>query len=621
MFAVLICLIFALTAPIVSAQEAKLLQRADIENKYKWHLDDIYPDTLAWQADFERLQAQMGEIEKYQGRLGKSAATLFACLALRDSLSNILDKLYVFAHMKKDEDTRIPEYQALAERISTLSAHISESAAFIRPEIISIPDRTLTKFLSSNDKLKVYDFHIENIMRLKPHILSPKEEGLLALSSIATRGPSNIFDMLDNADIEYPTIKDENGQEIKLTKERYYKILESTDRRVRREASKAYNEAYLDYVNTLGATLSASVNTDWFYAQARGYKTTLESELDADNIPVSVFDNLIKTVDASLPTLHKWTALRKKQLKLDTIYPYDLNVPLAPEAKIEIPYDSAVAIIMKAIGPMGGQYIGDLRGGFESGWVDVFETEGKQSGAYSWGAYSTHPYVLLNYNNSTDNFFTVAHEMGHAMHSFYTHRGQPYIYENYATFVAEVASTANEAMLVNYLLNNTTDKRQRLFLLNFYIEQIIGTFYTQVMFSEFEKSIHEVVEQGGALSAESMRKIYGDLYKKYWGPELMMEEWHNLGGLRIPHFYRSYYVFQYATSYAAAHALTQNILKGDTQARDRYLELLSAGGSDYPVELLKKAGVDMTQPEAVDATVNLFASLVDEVEKLLREQK
>ncbi|OGC96038.1 MAG: oligoendopeptidase F [candidate division Zixibacteria bacterium RBG_16_53_22] len=610
-----------MVAPAASAQNAKIPQRADIEAKYKWRLDDIYPDTLAWEADFARLQTQMGEIAKFQGHLGESAETLYRCLSLRDSLSSLLDRLFVYAHMKKDEDTRIPEYQALADRVSTLSAHFGEKAAFIRPEIIAIPNQTLDNYLSSDKNLKLYGFYIDKIMRLKSHILSPKEEAILALSSIATRGPSNIFDMLDNADIEYPSIKDEKGREIKLTKERYYKILESTDRRVRRDASKAYNEAYLNYVNTLGATLSASVNSDWFYAQARGYETTLESDLDGDNIPSSVFENLITTVDASLPALHKWTALKKKHLKLEKIYPYDLNVPFAPEAKIEIPYDSAMAIIMKAVAPMGSQYLSDLQTGFGSGWVDVYETEGKQSGAYSWGAYSTHPYVLLNYVNSTENFFTVAHEMGHAMHSFYTHKGQPYIYEDYATFVAEVASTANEALLINYLLNSTTNKRQKLYLLNFYIEQIIGTFYTQVMFSEFEKTIHDIVEQGGALSAESMRKIYGDLYKKYWGPELAMEDWQNLGGLRIPHFYRSYYVFQYATSYAAAQALTRNILSGDLQARERYLELLACGGSDYPVELLKKAGVDMTQPEAVNATVKLFAGLVDQVEVLLREQK
>jgi oligoendopeptidase F len=307
-------------------------------------------------------------------------------------------------------------------------------------------------------------------------------------------------------------------------------------------------------------------------------------------------------------------------MKLDKIYPYDLDVPLAPEQNKDVPYDSAEAIIQRALAPLGSTYLSDLKNGFNSGWVDVYETEGKQSGAYSWGAYSTHPYVLLNYNNSFENFFAVAHEMGHAMHSFYSHKTQPYVYESYATFVAEVASTTNEALLINYLLQNSKDKKQRMYLLNYYIDQIIGTFYMQVMFSEFEKAIHDQVEQGGALSAEAMRKIYGDIYRKYWGPELTLETWNDIGGLRIPHFYSSYYVFQYATSYAAAQAISQMILKGDTAERDKYLNMLTLGGYGYPVDQLKSGGVDMTQPEVVNATIALFSSLVDEMEKLISEK-
>jgi oligoendopeptidase F len=396
--------------------------------------------------------------------------------------------------------------------------------------------------------------------------------------------------------------------------------METPNRNVRREASKAYNTTYLTYINTLGATLAASVSSDWFYAQTKKYKTTLEKDLDSDNIPVSVFENLIKTVDANLAPLHKWTSIRKRALKLDKIYPYDMSVPLAPHAKMDVPYDSAVAAIETALGPLGQTYLADLKRGFNSGWVDVYETEGKSSGAYSWGAYSTHPYVLLNYSNTLESFSTVAHEMGHAMHSFYTHKTQPYIYEGYATFVAEVASTTNEALLINYLLAHAKNKSEKMYLLNYYIEQIIGTFYTQVMFSEFEKAIHDQVEQGGALSAESMRKLYKEIYLKFWGPELSMEEWNDIGGLRIPHFYNSYYVFQYATCYSAAQAISQKILKGDTQARDKYLSLLTLGSSMYPVDELKSAGVDMTQPAAVDAVIQLFSNLVDQMDKLLQEK-
>lgn len=605
---------------VAVSEPAKIPQRSDIQDKYKWRLQDIYPDTTAWNADFTRLQKQTTVIEEYQGKLGQSSENLFQCLTLRDSLANIMDRLYVYANMKKDEDTRLPEYQELADRVGILNAQFGETISFIRPEIVAIPDSILRRFLNENERLRIYAFYIDNIIRARAHILSPAEESILALAQIATRGPSNIFDMIDNADIKYPLIKDEKGKEIQLTKERYYKILESTDRRVRRDASKAYNEAYLSYINTLGATLASSVNDDWFMAQARKYKSTLERDLDSDNIPQSVFNNLIATVDSNLTPLHKWVAIRKRALKLDKIYPYDLNVPLAPEVNREVPYDSAVVNIKKALQPLGPNYARYLEAGFNSGWVDVYETEGKGSGAYSWGAYSTHPYVLLNYNNSFDNLFAVAHEMGHAMHSFYTNKSQPYIYEGYSTFVAEVASATNEALLINNLLANAKTKQEKIFLLNYYIEQIIGTFYTQVMFSEFEKAIHDEVEQGGALSADRMRKLYRQIYRKYWGPELSLEDWNDLGGLRISHFYSSYYVFQYATSYAAAQTISQKILKGDQDTRDKYLNLLTMGGNDYPINQIKTVGIDMTTPEPVDATIRLFSSLVDQIDRLLQEK-
>ncbi len=616
-----IATVILLTGAIAArAEESKIPQRADIAAKYKWRLQDIYADTIAWQADFNRLQAQMGSLDAFEGKLGQSADNLYQCLALRDSLSNILDRIFVYAYLKKDEDNRIPQYQELADRASTLSAHFGETASFIRPEIITIPDSTLVSFLNSYDRLKLYKFYIEDIIRLKAHILTPGQESILAMARIATRGPSNIFNMIDDADIKYPVVKDEHGKKIQLTKERYYKLLESSNRRVRREASKAYNESYLTYVNTLGATLASSVNDDWFVAEARDYKSTLARDLDSDSIPISVFTNLIATVDSNLTPLHKWTDLRKKIMKLDKIYPYDLDVPLARPEKMEVPYDSAVATIEEALAPLGENYVNEFKKGIKSGWIDVYETQGKASGAYSWGAYSTHPYVLLNYNNSIDNFFSVAHEMGHAMHTYYSHQAQPYVYESYTTFVAEVASTTNEALLINYLLDHAKTKDEKIYLLNYYIQQIIGTFYTQVMFSEFEKAIHDNVEQGGALSAESMRKIYHDIYQKYWGPELTLESWNDIGCLRIPHFYNSYYVFQYATSYAAAQEISQKILKGDTQTRDKYLNMLTLGGSEYPVDELKSAGVDMTRPEAIKATIALFGNLVDQMEKLLEEK-
>jgi oligoendopeptidase F len=603
-----------------TAEVQKIPQRSDINDKYKWRLQDIYADTLKWENDFNRLQSEMGVIEQCQGKLDQSAENLFKCLTLRDSLDNLMDRLYVFAFLKKDEDTRISQFQELANRVSALRASYSEIKSFIEPEILAIPADKLENFLNGDKNLAIYKFYVDNTIRMKPHILSAPEESILALARLATRGPSNIFDMIDNADIKFAKVKDEKGNEIELTHERYYKLLLSPNRDVRRNASMAYNEGYINYLNTLGATLGASVNDDWFYTQARKYKTSLEQAIDGDNISVSVFDNLINTVDANLAPLHKWTSIRKRALGLKEIHPYDLSVPLVPEAMQEIPYDSAVASIKVALKPMGDNYLSDLERGFDSGWIDVYETQGKQSGGYNWGSYSTHPYVLLNYNGTMDSYFTVAHEMGHAMHTYYTHKTQPYIYGDYSTFVAEVASTTNEALLIKYLLDHTTDRKKKMYLLNYYIDQIIGTFYTQVMFSEFEKAIHDEVEQGGALSAESMRKIYRDIYKKYWGPELIMDEWNDIGGLRIPHFYNSYYVFQYATSYAAAQEISQRLAKGDTQTQQAYLKLLTLGGSMYPVDELKTVNVDLTTPEPVNNTIKLFSDLVDQMDALLKEK-
>ena len=603
-----------------SSGTQKIPQRSNINDKYKWRLQDIYPDSIKWENDFDRLQSHMGDIEKYQGKLSQSPEILFKCLTLRDSLDNLMDRLYVFAFLKKDEDTRISQFQELANRVTALRANYGETKSFIEPEILEMPAETLENFLKSDNNLAMYRFYIDNTIRMRPHILSAPEESILALSRLATRGPSNIFDMIDNADITFPKVKDENGNEIELTHERYYKLLLSTNREVRRDASMAYNDGYLNYLNTLGATLGASVNDDWFYTQARKYKTSLEQAIDGDNIPVSVFTNLIHTVNSNLEPLHKWTAIRKRVLGLTEIHPYDLSVPLVPEAMQEIPYDSAVASIETALKPMGDDYLRDLKNGFNSGWIDVYETQGKQSGGYNWGSYSTHPYVLLNYNGTMDSYFTVAHEMGHAMHTYYTHKSQPFIYGDYSTFVAEVASTTNEALLIKYLLDHTSDKKKKMYLLNYYIDQIIGTFYTQVMFSEFEKAIHDQVEQGGALSAESMRKIYRDIYKKYWGPELVMDDWNDIGGLRIPHFYNSYYVFQYATSYAAAQEISERIYKGDQTTRQAYLKMLTLGGSMYPVDELKTVNVDMTTPQPVNNTIKLFSDLVDQMDALLKEK-
>jgi oligoendopeptidase F len=602
-------------------QVKEIPTRDQIDEKYKWNLGDLYPSDEAWEKAFDKIKGEIPKFKAYEGKLGTASDILAECLAQSDSVGMIVHRLMVYAYLKKDEDNRIGKYKEMADRISAIRTDFNQATSYIEPEILSIPNDTLKSFLDKNEKLEVYRFYLEDLIRRKAHIMSPEIENILALSGNVTRGFGQIFSMIDDADIKYPAIKDENGNEVELTKERYSVMLESADRRVRKDASDAYNRAYFAYENTLAATLSSSINSDIFYAKARKYNSCLERSLDDYNIPTAVFHNLVDAVNKNLAALHKYTALRKKVLKLDTLYTYDMWCPLVPEAKMEFPdYEQAKAMVLEALKPLGQEYVDNLKMGLESGWVDVFETQGKGSGAYSWGTYTSHPYVLLNYVGALDNVFTLAHEMGHAMHSYYTNKNEPYPYAGHSLFTAEVASTCNEAIMIKYLIDRSKDKAQKLYLLNHFINQIIGTFYSQTMFSEFELKIHETVEKGGALSAESMRKMYREIFQKYYGPELVIEPEKDLGGLRISHFYRQFYVYQYATSYAASLTLSQKILAGDKEALNSYMEFIKTGSSDYPINILKKAGIDMTSPEPVEYVTKTFSELIDEFEKLIMEK-
>jgi oligoendopeptidase F len=594
-------------------------QRSDIEEKYKWRLNDIFPNDELWEQDFARVEALLPKMERFKGHLAESGKTLLDCLVMQDSVWIVFDPLYVYAYMKLDEDTRVSKYQEMSDRASGLDAEVREAFAFIDPEILNIPQDKLDQLTREEKGLALYEHYIDNILRNREHTLSMEQEELLAQAGPLARVPRDVFTMIDDADVRLGTITDEDGNVVELTKQRYSKFMESTDRRVRKDAMDTYNQAWLAYLNTLGATLSGSIKKDVFFARARNYNSTLEASLHADNIPPKVFSNLIETVDGNLKPLHQYVSLRKRYLGLDELHKYDLWVPLVPEARMEIPYDSAVAIILEALKPLGEKYVGDLKDGFNSGWVDVYETEGKGSGAYSWGAYTTHPYMLLNYNGMLDNVFTVAHEMGHNMHRLYSSRMQPYVYSGHSLFVAEVASITNEMFLMDHLLKHAKTKEEKLYLLNHYIEMIWGTFYTQVQLSEFERGAHAKAEAGEALSAKSMRAIYKDIYQKYGGPDLLLDSLDDLSCLRISHFYRNFYVYKYATSLAAASAFSKKILSGDKQALEKYIGLLEAGENDYPIQLLQKAGVDMASPEPVNATVELFADLVNQFEKLLLE--
>ncbi|MDH4222907.1 MAG: oligoendopeptidase F [candidate division Zixibacteria bacterium] len=602
-----------------STDKKAIPQRSDISDKYKWKLEDIYPTTEDWEKDFAELEKFMPQVSTFKGQLAESGKKLLDCLTLTDKLDDKFWKLYVYANLKLDEDTRVSASQEMAGRSDDLYTRWSETISFIQPEIIEIPQDKLENFMKKEKGLDSYRFFFENIIRSKAHILSQEEEKILALSGDLSRSPGDIFAMINNADIKYPVIKDENGEEVQLTKERYLKFTESRDRRVRREANHAYNSSYLKYLNTLGMTFTSQIKKDIFYARARKFNSSLESSLNDNNIPVSVYESLIEAVNKNLKPLHKYIALRKKYLQYDTLFNYDLFVYLVPEVEVEIPYDSALDIISSALAPLGEDYVKDLNMGFNSRWIDVYETEGKRSGGYNWGSYSTNPYILLNYNNTLDNVFTVCHEMGHCLHAYYTNRSEPYVYGGHSLFAAEVGSTVNETLLMQYLLDKVKDKALKQYLLEYYINQFINTFYFQVLLAEFEKTTHEKMESGEALSAEAIRKAYREITQRYWGPELYIDSLNDMGALRVPHLYRNFYVYQYATAFAAANFLFNDIYSGNKAAIKRYKEFLMTGTSDYPINILKKCGVDMSTSEPVDITIKLFGKLVDELEKTLQE--
>ena len=423
----LVLVVFVLSFTLVWSQVKEIPQRSEIPDKYKWNLEHIYASDSLWEYDFFRVEKLLPEIESFKGRLAESGKNLFACLALRDSTQNILDRLYVYSFMKLDEDNRVSGYQELSDRASALWTKCMQATSFIEPEILSISSERLDNLMQEEKGLTLYRHHVDNIARKRAHTLSSREEELLAGTRDMSRIPSNVFNMIENADLKFPSIKDEQGNQVDLTHQRYYKFLESTDRQVRKDASDAYNQGYFTYLNALGNTLAGSINIDAFYARTRNYNSSLEAALDEDNIPPQVFENLVNTVNDNLEPIHRYVSLRKKVMGLDQLHKYDLWVPLVPKAKMEIPYDSALAIILKAMEPLGNKYVQEIKNGFNSGWVDVYETQGKGNGAYSWGSYSTHPYMLLNYNNTLENVFTVAQEMGHCMHSFYSNRSQPYV--------------------------------------------------------------------------------------------------------------------------------------------------------------------------------------------------
>jgi len=591
-------------------------QRADIEDKYKWDLTDIYKTENDWEADFKKAQALIEKAAGFAEKLADSPQNLFDCLEMRSELSKICDSLNQYARRSQDLDNRVSKYQVLTERAAMLTSKAAAAFSFVEPEILKISDDQLKKMAAKFPKTDIYDLYIKDLIRSRPHIRSAEVEEVLANSVMMARGPDNIFTMLNDADLKYPSIKDEDGNEVQLTKQRYIKFMESSDQRVRRDAHNGFMAVYRDHINSLGAMLASAVNCDVFYARTRNYESSLHHALDGFNIPVSVYHALIDNTEADLAGMHKWMALRKKILKLDQLYTYDIICPLFPEENYEVPYQEAVEETLRATVPLGEEYQKVLRHAFDSRWVDVFETEGKGSGAYSSGIYTSHPVVLMNYNDTVDNMFTLAHEMGHSLHTHLSCQTQPYQKAQYSIFVAEVASTLNEGLLLQHLLKKVTDTRKKLFLLNRHIDNTFGTFFNQVLYAHFELKIHEIVERGEALSPDSMNAMWEKLTQKYYGEALTLDDYAINKWARIPHYYMTYYVYQYATAYAASQAILDKFIAGEEDIVEKYLGLLRSGGSEYPIDQLKRCGVDMTTANPVKATLKLFADQVDEVEKL-----
>ncbi|MFD2371711.1 oligoendopeptidase F [Brevibacillus sp. GCM10020057] len=610
-----------MTKGVIVVNKSKTLpKRSDIPAEFKWRLEDIYATDADWEKDVQKARQLAEQIAGMKGKLGQSGQELLDALKLQDEVLQTLDQVYVYARMRRDEDNANSKYQGLTDRATSLSTQVYGAISYIQPEILTIPSEELSKWLTDVPGLAHYRILLEEITRFKPHTLSTEEEALLANMSELSSAPSKIYGMLANADMKFPMITDENGEEVELTKGRYTHFMESKDRRVRKEAFEALYATYGKFRNTIAASLTSAIKGDVFHARTRKYPSALHAALFADNVELSVYENLIATIREHLPLMHRYIALRKKLLGVDELHMYDLYVPMVPDVDMKIPYEQAVATIKEALRPLGEEYGRVLEEGFSNGWIDVHENEGKTSGAYSWGAYTTHPYVLMNYQDNVNNMFTLAHEMGHALHSYHSNHAQPYTYADYKIFVAEVASTLNEALLMHHLLEKTTDKNERLFLINYYLEQFRGTVFRQTMFAEFEKIVHEKEEQGEPLTADSLSEIYRELNVAYHGPDMVVDSQVDLEWARIPHFYRNFYVYKYATGFSAATSLSRQILEEGQPAVERYLNFLKSGSSDYPLNLLKAAGVDMTTPEPIREGMAVFQQLLEEMEQLVAEK-
>lgn len=595
---------------------ATLHNREEVEAQYKWDIESMYSSLEGWEKEFKDLEERMDAVEAYKGKILESEKTLLEMVDLLLKNERQLTNLYTFAKMKLDEDTNNNTFQSMTMRAEFLGVNLSAKASFVVPEILAGDEGLLRNYLKSED-LKIYTRYFEEILREKPHVLNESEEKLLAEAGEILGGAQQAFGMLNNADLTFPIIKDENGNDLQLSHGSFIPTMESKNRGVRKEAFEKFYEVYGNHKNVMASLISSNVKGHTFNAKVRHYDSARQAALSQNNVPETVYDQLIEAVHEHLPAMHKYMAIRKKALKLEELHMYDLYVPIVADVDINVAYEEAKEMTLKALKPLGESYIDVVKSAFDEGWIDVYENKGKRSGAYSWGTYDSKPFILLNYHDTLDNAFTLVHEMGHSMHSYLTRKNQPFVYGEYSIFVAEVASTTNEALLNQYLLKNVEDPKEKLFILNHYLEQFRTTVYRQTMFAEFERDIHAIVESGGALTAEVLSNHYRDLNVKYYGPEMVVDDEIALEWARIPHFYYDFYVYQYATGFSAAIALSNKILNEGQPAVDKYLEFLSSGSSDEPIKVLQRAGADMLTKEPVANALAIFSDLVDEMEKLM----
>jgi oligoendopeptidase F len=591
-----------------------LKERSEIADEFKWKLEDIYSTNDDWEKEFEAVKAEMPNLSTYNGRLGESAATLLQYFRAEESAELKLERLLTYAGMRSHQDTRETSYQGLNDRINSLVTQFNGALAFVQPELMEVPESKLRGFLKSNKDLALYEHKINDLLRAKKHTLSKTEEELLALGGDVFSGPANIFNMLNNADLKFPVIQDEQGNDIELTKGNFGVFLESPNRDIRRAAFEGVYSAYRAQINTITATYGTQMKKDVMMARARKYNSPMESALHPSNIPPLVYTNLIEAVNENLAPLRRYVKLRKKILGITDLHHYDVYTPLFSAGESDYPIEEGKKLVLEHLSMFGDKYLQLLDKGMNGGWVDVYENVGKRAGAYKWGPYGTHPFVLLNYTNKLNDVLTLAHEMGHAMHSSYSQANQSYTYGDYTLFLAEVASTANEAVMMNGLISVADDKQQKLVLLNQWLDNIVGTFYRQTMFAEFELFVHDAVSDGQPLTSEWLGEQYGQLYERYYGETYVVDEDLKLEWARIPHFYRNFYVFKYATGYAASQALANAIIEEGQPAVDRYLKFISLGSSDYSINLLKTAGVDMTTKKPIEDVARLMDRLLDEVE-------